>query len=112
MYPRINSTSFIPKINRYFSAKHSDLNAPAKARKAVTLLMCFMTLCMAAFAGTVSVSSPVDGSNVNSPVHVHATYNGTVAASYMKVWVDHVAGTVQLNTSVLTLKSHWLMGRT
>ncbi|MDP9159095.1 MAG: hypothetical protein M3O09_02550 [Acidobacteriota bacterium] len=59
-----------------------------------------MTFCAAAFAGTVSVASPVDGSNVNSPVHVHATYNGTVTASYMKVWVDHVAGTVQLNTSV------------
>ncbi|MDP9159402.1 MAG: hypothetical protein M3O09_04135 [Acidobacteriota bacterium] len=54
-----------------------------------------------AFAGSVSIVSPTNGSTVSSPVHVHATYNGTVAASYMKLWVDHIAGTVQTNTSVL-----------
>ncbi|HET7439902.1 MAG TPA: Ig-like domain-containing protein, partial [Terriglobales bacterium] len=38
-----------------------------------------------------------DGASVNSPVHVHATYSAT--AKYMKLWVDHVASTVQLGTS-------------
>ena len=51
----------------------------------------------AAWAGTVSLTSPTNGSTVTSPVHVHATYSGT--AKYMKVWVDHVSGTVQNNTS-------------
>jgi hypothetical protein len=49
---------------------------------------------------TVTIETPVSGSTVNSPVHVHATYNGTVTASYMKIWIDHVAGTVQNNTNV------------
>jgi hypothetical protein len=52
------------------------------------------------FAGTVTITSPPDDSSVNSSVHVHATYNGTVAATYMKLWVDGVAGTVQRNTNV------------
>jgi hypothetical protein len=52
------------------------------------------------FAGTVTITSPADDSSVNSSVHVQATYNGTVAATYMKLWVDGVAGTVQHNTNV------------
>jgi hypothetical protein len=51
-------------------------------------------------AGTVTVTSPANGSAVVSPVNVHATYNGTSPATYMKVWVDHVAGTTQHSTNV------------
>ena len=61
------------------------------------VLLCILGLCSAAFAGTVTIESPADGSSVSSPVHVHATYNA--AAKYMKLWVDHVASTVQLSTS-------------
>ncbi|MEP6644885.1 MAG: hypothetical protein ABJA69_10320 [Acidobacteriaceae bacterium] len=52
------------------------------------------------FAGTVAIASPANGSTVASPINVHATYNGTVPATYMKVWVDHVAGAVQHSTDV------------
>ena len=48
----------------------------------------------------VTIEAPVNGSSVGSPVHVHATYNGTVTATYMKLWVDHVPGTVQSHTNV------------
>lgn len=48
----------------------------------------------------VTIQSPVNGSTVTSPVAVHATYNGT--ASYMKLWIDHVASTVQQNTSTFS----------
>ncbi len=37
----------------------------------------------------VTIDTPANGATVNSPVTIHATYNQT--ASYMKVWVDHVA---------------------
>jgi hypothetical protein len=49
---------------------------------------------------TVSVQSPINGSTVSSPVSVNATYNGN--ASYMKVWIDGKAGTVQQNTNVFS----------
>src|SRR5579864_1768821 len=64
----------------------------------VLIFLCFLSVSSAAFAGTVTITSPANGSSVNSPVHVHATYNAT--ATYMKLWVDHVASTVQLNTNV------------
>ena len=88
MYQRINLISLISQFNSNFR------------KQAVKGMLCLLLAGSAAFAGTVNIASPVNGSNVNSPIHVHATYNGTVTASYMKVWVDHVAGTVQLNTSV------------
>ena len=100
MYPRISPTSLQAKTNNNFSWKLTELRASASAKKAMAAVLCLLCLCSAAFAGTVSISSPVDGSNVNSPVHVRASYNGTVTATYMKIWVDHVAGTVQLNTNV------------
>ena len=54
-----------------------------------------------AFAGTVTISSPVNGSMVNSPVHVHATYSGgTGTATYMKMWIDHNPSTVEHTTNV------------
>ncbi|MDP9161718.1 MAG: hypothetical protein M3O09_15990, partial [Acidobacteriota bacterium] len=99
MYPRTNFTSLIAQFKSNFR-NLAGLVTLAKAMKVITGMLCLLWAGSAAFAGTVSISSPVSGSNVNSPVHVHATYNGTVTASYMKVWVDHVAGTVQLNTSV------------
>ena len=49
---------------------------------------------------TVTITSPTNGATVSSPVHVHATYSSSVTASYMKVWIDGKAGTVQLNTNV------------
>jgi hypothetical protein len=48
----------------------------------------------------VTIQSPLNGSTVTSLVAVHATYNGT--ASYMKLWIDHVASTVQMNTSTFS----------
>ncbi|PYX94340.1 MAG: hypothetical protein DMG71_12755 [Acidobacteria bacterium] len=62
------------------------------------IFLCFLSVSSAAFAGTVTITSPANGSSVNSPVHVHATYSAT--ATYMKLWVDHVASTVQQNTNV------------
>src|SRR5439155_8506231 len=47
---------------------------------------------------TVTITSPSNGATVSSPVSINATYNGN--ASYMKVWIDGKAGTVQLNTNV------------
>ncbi len=63
------------------------------------VFFCLLFFVSTALAGTVTIQSPADGTAVNSPVHVHATYNGSVTASYMKLWVDHVAGTVQMNTN-------------
>ncbi|PYV85293.1 MAG: hypothetical protein DMG93_01905 [Acidobacteria bacterium] len=61
-------------------------------------LICVLTLAPAAVAGTVTITSPTNGATVASPVHVHATYSGS--ASYMKLWLDHKASTVQSNTNV------------
>src|SRR3984893_16406624 len=63
-------------------------------------VLCLLAASTLSFAGTVTITSPPDNSSVNSSVEVHATYNGTVAATYMKLWVDGVAGTVQHNTNV------------
>lgn len=63
-------------------------------------VLCLLAASALSFAGTVTITSPPDDSSVNSSVHVHATYNGTVAATYMKLWVDGVAGTEQHNTNV------------
>jgi hypothetical protein len=62
------------------------------------VLLWLLLLASTAIAGTVTITSPTNGSSVNSPVHVHATYNAT--ASYMKLWVDHVSTTTQQNTNV------------
>ena len=69
-------------------------------RKYLPIPLCILMLGAAAFAGTVTITSPTNGSMTNSSVHVHATYNGTVTATYMKLWIDHVASTVQLSTNV------------
>src|SRR5437763_4897889 len=61
-------------------------------------LICVLTLAPAAVAGTVTITSPTNGATVASPVHVHATYSGS--ASYMKLWLDHKASTMQSNTNV------------
>ena len=64
-------------------------------------LLCHLSLfATSAFSATVTITSPVNGSTVVSPVNVHATYNGTAPATYMKVWVDHVAGVTQHSTNV------------
>lgn len=56
----------------------------------------------AATSGQVTITSPVNNSSVSSPVHIHATYNGS--ASYMKLWVDHVdVNQIQHNTSTYDL---------
>src|SRR5213076_2578514 len=49
---------------------------------------------------TVTITSPTNGATVSSPVDVHATYSGSVTASYMKLWLDHKASTVESNTNV------------
>src|SRR5581483_6163933 len=51
---------------------------------------------------TVTIENPANGSNVASPVLVHATYSSTAVATYMKLWLDHVAGLVQHNTNSFT----------
>ena len=67
-------------------------------RRSGLVLLWLLLLASTAIAGTVTITSPTNGSSVNSPVHVHATYNAT--ASYMKLWVDHIATTTQQNTNV------------
>src|SRR5947209_20636257 len=64
------------------------------------LTLTFLAFGSQAFGGTVTITTPPNGSTVTSPVHVHATYDGSVPAAYMKIWVDHVAGTVQHSTNV------------
>ncbi len=68
--------------------------------KLLTLTICSLAFGSQAFGGTVTITTPTNGSTVTSPVHVHATYDGSVPAAYMKIWVDHVAGTVQHSTNV------------
>src|SRR5216110_1658450 len=63
-------------------------------------VLCVLTLAPAALAGTVTITSPSNGATVSSPVDVHATYSGSVTASYMKLWLDHKASTVESNTNV------------
>src|SRR5437868_9230799 len=64
------------------------------------LTLTFLAFGSQAFGGTVTITTPPNGSTVTSPVHVHATYDGSVAAAYMNIWVDHVAGTVEHITTV------------
>lgn len=64
----------------------------------VVVLSC--TLGAFGASGVVTVQSPANNASVTSPVAIHATYNGT--ASYMKLWIDHVATTVQSNTSTFS----------
>src|SRR5437868_8546024 len=71
---------------------------PGGRRRSGLLLLWLLCIASMAFAGTVTITSPANGSSVNSPVHVHATYN--VTATYMKLWVDHVLTTTQQNTNV------------
>jgi hypothetical protein len=47
----------------------------------------------------VTITSPSDGATVDSPFDVHATYSASVTATYMKLWVDHQASTVESNTN-------------
>jgi hypothetical protein len=64
-------------------------------------LLLLMAIAPAAYAGTVTITSPVNGSMDNSSVHVHATYSGgTGTATYMKLWIDHSPSTVQHSTNV------------
>jgi hypothetical protein len=63
-------------------------------------VVCVLTLAPAALAGTVTITSPTNGATVSSPIDVHATYSGSGTASYMKLWLDHKASTVQPNTNV------------
>ena len=100
MNPRISPTSFISTIHHNFIGKRGELSRVRATQKALLALPCLFAVCSAAFAGTVTITSPANGSTVASPVNVHATYNGSAPATYMKVWVDHVAGTVQHTTNV------------
>jgi hypothetical protein len=70
------------------------------ASRLLLILLTLVTGVTTAASATevVTVTSPADGATVASPVSVHATFNGT--ASYMKIWVDGVAGVFQDNTSV------------
>ena len=77
-------------------------------------LLCVFAFASTAFAGTVTITSPIDGSMDNSSVKVNATYSGPATATYMKLWIDHVAGMVEQNTNTfstavtLTSGSHLL----
>lgn len=64
----------------------------------VGMVVLCCSLSVLAASGVVTVESPAPNSTVSSPVLVHATYNGT--ATYMKLWVDHVAVIAQHNGSV------------
>jgi hypothetical protein len=64
---------------------------------AVVILTSLVSLSNIAWAQTVSVSTPVTGSTVPNPVHIHATYSGT--ARYMKLWLNGMPSTTQSNTN-------------
>jgi len=53
-------------------------------------------------AHTVTIQSPGPGATVGSPIQVQASYNGSVTATYMKLWIDHLANTVQHNTNTFS----------
>ncbi len=84
----------------HIQAAAQAVNRKMKNAISSHLALICLAFSSAAYAGTVTMTSPGNGSMVNSPVHVHATYSSTVTATYMKLWVDHVAGTVERNTNV------------
>ena len=63
----------------------------------VFALIALLSLSSMAWAGTVTVTTPTNGSTVTSPVHIHATYSGT--AKYMKLFLDGASNAVQNSTS-------------
>ncbi|HJT69519.1 MAG TPA: hypothetical protein VJ731_04930 [Terriglobales bacterium] len=67
---------------------------------AILSLICILAIAPAAFAGTVTITSPTDGATLGAPLDVHATYAASATAKYMKLWVDHNPSTVQSNTNV------------
>lgn len=75
---------------------------PAFRRRRILILtlICVAIMCPAVLAGTVTITSPTSGASISSPLDVHATYSASAAAKYMKLWVDHNPGAVELNTSV------------
>ena len=91
------STTVVVRAKSFFRTTELANKADCRRRSGLVLL-CLLPLASTAIAGTVTITSPANGSSVNSPVHIHATYNAT--ATYMKLWVDHVATTTQQNTNV------------
>ena len=79
-------------------------SSPASRKTTIFLnilaVVCVLTLAPAALAGTVTITSPTNGATVGPQVDVHATYSSSATASYMKLWLDHKASTVQSNTNV------------
>lgn len=67
--------------------------------KACTAFSVVAMLSVAAFAGTISVSSPSNGGTVPSPVHVVASASSTAPVTSMRVYVDSVS-------KYLTYSSH------
>ena len=51
-------------------------------------------------ANTIAIQSPGKNTTIKSPLHVLANYSGSVPATYMKIWLDGTASTVQHNTNV------------
>jgi len=57
--------------------------------KRTLLLASFLTTFVAAaFAGTVTISSPTNGSTVGAPIHVVASASSSSTVSTMKIWLD------------------------
>src|SRR5438046_603179 len=97
----------MPQRNKNVGDTISDVrvtSSPATSKIEIFLnmlaVLCVLTLASPALAGTVTITSPTNGATVASPVHVHATYSSSVTASYMKLWLDHKASTVQSNINV------------
>ena len=100
MKPATPSTSAVVKPSTYglifAAAMRKFCFSPAN-----WVFLALIAIVPCALAGTVTITSPVNGSMNNSSVHVHATYTGgTGTATYMKMWIDHNPSTVQKNTNV------------
>jgi hypothetical protein len=53
-------------------------------------------------AHTVTIQNPASGASIGSPIQVLGSYNGSVTATFMKLWIDHVPNIVQRNTNTFS----------
>lgn len=100
--------SVFSHLRRLNSQRQVSPKQHQESLSAVLLGLIFVvSLASTAFAGTVTITSPINASMVNASVHIHAIYSGgTGTATYMKLWIDHNPSTVQQNTNVFdTTKS-------
>jgi hypothetical protein len=100
----VASTSTLEHNTSTFNATLTLPNGPhlleVQAADSVTGVVYTTPVNISVVSEAVTVQSPAAGSSIGSPVHLQAKFNST--ASYMKLWVDHVASTVANNTTTFS----------